>query len=165
MRRLLLNGGFHTDADPIGLDRAGRRVWDDGGPGLLVEGIDCEPEPEDDDEPIFRFDRHLFVTERSRIEDLASRARHLERGWCWRADIDGEPAIWGIVGHVTDEEAVAIVEAYEGEPIAAPNITRDYRRSVPCRRSGCDCDGGGHLELAAGPGRGATAYTWVEVAP
>lgn len=37
-------------------------------------------------------------------------------------------------------------------------------RSVPCRRSSCDCDGGTHLEPADGPGRGATAYTWVEVA-
>lgn len=101
-----------------------------------------------------------------------SRPRHLERGWCWRADIDGEPDVWGIVGHVDDAEAVEIVTAYEGEPVEPTSYHRDWRRSVPCagyhRGGGCrtygDCNGT-HLELATGPGRGATAYTWVERAP
>lgn len=91
------------------------------------------------------------------------RKRHLEPGWCWRADIDGEPAVWGIVGHHDDTTARQIVEAYEGEAIGTPTVTQDHRRSVPCRRPNCDCDGGSHLELAAGPGRGAVAFTWVEV--
>lgn len=100
-----------------------------------------------------------------------SRPRHLERGWCWRCDADGEPALWGIVGHVTDAEAVDIVTAYEGEPVEPTSYHRDWRRSVPCagyHRGGCrengDCNGT-HLEPASGPGRGAVAYTWVEVAP
>ena len=94
-----------------------------------------------------------------------SRPRHLQRGWCWRADIDGDPSVWGIYGHVTDAEAREIVEAYEGEPLTGPaDIHRDHRRTVPCRRESCMCDGTTHLERADGPGRGAGPYTWVEVA-
>ena len=93
-----------------------------------------------------------------------TRPRHLTPGWCWRADIDGDPSVWGIYGHVTDAEAREIVEAYEGEPLTEPaSIHRDHRRNVPCRREGCMCDGGSHMELADGPGRGAGPYTWVEV--
>lgn len=100
-----------------------------------------------------------------------TRPRHLERGWCWRCDVDGDPAVWGIVGHVDSAEAAEIVTAYEGEPIAPTSVSHDYRRSVPCagyRHGGCpysgDCSGT-HLEVADGPGRGAVAYTWVEVTP
>lgn len=101
-----------------------------------------------------------------------SRPRHLERGWCWRADIDGEPYVWGIVGHVPDAEAADIVSAYEEEPVEPTSYDRDWRRSVPCawyhRGGSCpdslECDGT-HLYVADGPGRGAVAYTWVERAP
>lgn len=94
-----------------------------------------------------------------------TRPRHLTPGWCWRADIDGDPSVWGIYGHVDDAEAVAIVEAYEGEPLSSVDpmrIFRDHRRNVPCRRPSCMCDGGSHLELAE-PGHGASPYTWVEL--
>ena len=86
-------------------------------------------------------------------------------GWCWRADQDGDPAVWGIYGHLTEAEAIATVVAYEGDfkphPVAAPEVTQDWRRNVPCRRHDCDCDGT-HLELATGPGPGARPFTWVE---
>jgi hypothetical protein len=91
--------------------------------------------------------------------------RHLTPGWCWRADLDGEPAVWGIRGHFSDAEAIDIVAAYEGGTVVRDMaVSRDYRRSVPCRREHCDCDGGTHLERAKGPGPGAGPYTWVEAA-
>lgn len=49
--RLILNGGARIDAELVGTDRNGRRLYDDGGPNMLVDGLDCEPEPEDDDDP------------------------------------------------------------------------------------------------------------------
>lgn len=98
--------------------------------------------------------------------------RHLTVGWCWRCDLDGDPAVWGIYGHVPDDEARAIVDAYEHEPPTpgiddrwlGSSITRDWRRTVPCRRHECagECSGS-HLEPANGPGRGASPFTWVEV--
>lgn len=95
----------------------------------------------------------------------SSRKRHLTVGWCWRADIDGEPAVYGIYGHVPDAEAIEIVAAYEGEPVSGMVTTsRDWRRATPCRAHEChgECSGS-HLTLADGPGRGASPYTWVEV--
>ena len=93
------------------------------------------------------------------------RPRHLQIGWCWGADIDGEPRMWGIYGHVTDGEAVQIVLSYEGDSVIEnPSVFRDFRRSVPCHRANCECDVGSHLEMADGPGRGASPYTWVEAA-
>lgn len=85
-------------------------------------------------------------------------------GWCWR--IDGEPVEYGIHGHFDDAAAIEIARGYEGDEIASATVTRDYQRTVPCRRNPCDADecGGSHLERANGPGRGASAYTWVEVA-
>ena len=97
-----------------------------------------------------------------------TRPRHLTVGWCWRCDQDGEPAVWGIYGHIPDAEAIDIARAYEEshpDDMAGAVVTRDWRRNVPCRGDwACpgDC-GGTHLEPAAGPGRGASPYTWVEV--
>jgi hypothetical protein len=88
--------------------------------------------------------------------------RHLTPGWCWSADIDGEPPVWGIYGHLPDDDARAIVEAYEGTPVKIAGVERDHRRSVPCRRTDCHAEcNGTHLELATGPGRGSSPYTWV----
>jgi hypothetical protein len=93
------------------------------------------------------------------------RPKHLTVGWTWRADVDGEPAVWGICGHVTDAVARSCVEGYEGEAVGVLSISRDYRRNVPCRSEYCaaagDCSGM-HMEWASGPGRGASPYTWVE---
>jgi hypothetical protein len=90
---------------------------------------------------------------------VAKRPRHLERGWCWGADEDGD--LWGIVGHLDDAEAQAVVDAYEGESVEGLTFRQDFRRSVPCRGS-CeygDC-GGTHRVPADGPGRGVVAHTW-----
>lgn len=104
---------------------------------------------------------------------MTRRPRHLERGWCWRCDVDGEPSVWGIAGHHGYDEAVAIVSDHEGEPVAPSCIYQDWRRTVPCAGyhsgrgcpdAGDDCSGT-HLEVATGPGRGAVAYTWVEATP
>jgi hypothetical protein len=87
--------------------------------------------------------------------------RHLEVGWCWRADIDADPPLWAIYGHVDDAEAKAIVDAYEGDAVEVADVSRDFRRVVPCRGS---CHGecnGSHLHPTE-PGRGASPYTWVE---
>ena len=42
MTPLLLNGGTRTTGRLVYVNADGRNVWDDGGPDLLVEGIDCE---------------------------------------------------------------------------------------------------------------------------
>lgn len=93
-----------------------------------------------------------------------TRKRHLTLGWCWRADLDGEPALFGIYGHFEHDAAIEIARGYEGDEILTATVSRDYRRTVPCRASTCDYEcGGSHLERANGPGRGASPYTWVEV--
>lgn len=51
MTPLLLNGGTRTLARLVYVNSDGRRVYDDDGPDLLVEGIDCEVVREDEDEP------------------------------------------------------------------------------------------------------------------
>lgn len=94
------------------------------------------------------------------------RKRHLTRGWCWRADIDGDPAVWGIYGHIERAEALDIVQAYEEchpDDLKDAVVTSDWRRNTPCRAHDCcgECNGS-HLTLADGPGRGASPYTWVE---
>ena len=33
---------------------------------------------------------------------MADRPRHLTVGWCWRCDVDGEPAVYGIYGQVAE---------------------------------------------------------------
>jgi hypothetical protein len=88
------------------------------------------------------------------------RPRHLQPGWCWEASLDGEPRLWGIYGHFDDAQAVEIASTYEGEEVLG-TVERAWARSVPCRRSSCECDGGSHLEPASGPGRGASPLTWV----
>ena len=50
MTPLLLNGGTRTLARLVCVNNDGRNVWDDDGPDLLVEGIDCEVIPTDEDE-------------------------------------------------------------------------------------------------------------------
>lgn len=48
MTLLLLNGGTRTTGRLVYVNADGRNVWDDGGPDLLVEGIDCEVVPSPD---------------------------------------------------------------------------------------------------------------------
>lgn len=97
-----------------------------------------------------------------------TRKRHLTVGWCWEYGEDSDPAEYGIYGHVTDAEAIAIVEAYAGDPPGSitPDqctITRSWGRTVPCRRLDCGCDTGSHLEMTDKPGRGASPFTWIDV--
>lgn len=88
------------------------------------------------------------------------RPRHLTHGWCWEADIDGEPRVFGIYGHFDTAMAVEIVSAYTDEEFKG-TAYRTWGRMVPCRRDTCPCDGGSHMEQASGPGRGASPITWV----
>lgn len=52
MTPLLLNGGIRTTGRLVYVNADGRNVWDDGGPDLLVEGIDCEVVPSPDEPTI-----------------------------------------------------------------------------------------------------------------
>ncbi len=47
---LLLNGGTRTTGRLVYVNADGRNVWDDDGPDLLVEGIDCEVIPTDEED-------------------------------------------------------------------------------------------------------------------
>lgn len=106
---------------------------------------------------------------------MSRKRPHLTPGWTWRCDQDGDPAIWGIYGHVSDDEARACVDAYEGAEgvvgnYTAVTITRNWQRSVPCAstRGAHDplCPGdcsGSHLVESDTPG--SSPYTWVEASP
>jgi len=80
-------------------------------------------------------------------------------GACSRVDLDGEPPVWRIYGHVDDAEAKRIAEADEGDSVAIASVTRVWAGVVPCRRSECPCDGEGHFAARPGPGRGSSPYT------
>jgi len=91
-----------------------------------------------------------------------SRPRHLTVGWCWSVgDVDVGWPEWGIYGHVSEDEASQIVDAYEGESVGPVLVEHDYRRSVPCRQQWENDCSGTPLCPAPGPGRGAGPYTWV----